>query len=654
MPPLAAGSGCSDGDGGCGRTAAAAVVQGWDGGARGGGVVRVLPPRPAPSASAATLTEAQEAVSGLEELVLPCLGPDGALRTTVGMTGAVGFTANGAALLRKMRAAHPLARYTLGFLDAFAEPRGDGSVRWVALLGAVLRHTAAAVDAGAAGRPCDALTRLAASLPAEAEAAAATASTTLPPAEVCAAAARAVLSTCSGGGVAEALERVVAGEYLRGFCQERAAGSGLAELPASAHNVRTVVGPPVARSGCVDGIVVEGTLRHPQMPRGVRGGPVLLLAGRPLVGKGREDADDDDDGAACGGDVSYEMTVEEVAEAAEWATLRCKMFAAGVAGAGAAAVLSGVPLPDAALAECAGLGLMVSDTVDPADVTRLADALGVSAVEPSDVALLGGGAAPADAAAVAAATAQTELVDCMRVAGAAASVYLRVVPARRGAAARTLLIAAPTPGLAADYAALARRCIAAARTWLLGGGRVVGGCWQGWLAAARRLRRVGSGGGGGDRDGRLWRAAAADALEDVACAGVRNSLGGGVGCGAEARGLVRRAAEEGAGVVSVAHVVHAAGGGAAGVVDELVAVRRDPAALGIIEAAGTLPELLGSVLGAAAALARIDGLVACRRLSSGDRVAGTGSGGRGDEDEEDPRRSRRKRPSEHVTQTHEV
>eukprot|EP01063_Lacrimia_lanifica_P024408 TRINITY_DN32320_c0_g1_i1.p1 TRINITY_DN32320_c0_g1~~TRINITY_DN32320_c0_g1_i1.p1 ORF type:complete len:647 (+),score=186.66 TRINITY_DN32320_c0_g1_i1:69-2009(+) len=592
-------------------------------------------------------TACLEVAEALAAIITPSYGPDGRMRCAVDMTGQASFTMQGSRLLLKARSTHPVAAYVLRHLKGYEGARGDGTKRWVLLLAAVLRELDGSLEAYG-GVPASSVVRFRDACVAgvREELGKAGHVTQLPAEAAVRCAVAGVLMPGCAANIADALTTLLM-NYIVGTHQ----GSGFQTLlaaPAAAANIRTVHGAALAQSKVVRGVLIEGRPSHPQMPKVVKGCRMLLLSGRPLVGKGG-DAEGDSDSASSSsspggfdspsssdddaeaaqdprmklpkprkkksGKVTYELTPDTLEEANEWAALAAKMFVLAVGSADVGAVVSSTPLPDAVYSECAQLGIIVADRVDRHDLRLLADAVGATPVEAST---LLDPTVPVDAAQFP----EVDTFEWMPLAssGGGAGSYLRVVPgAGRGGRHvphTTILLAAPTPGLAEDYKGLVMRCIEAARFMLRptvesGGAAavpVVGGAGKALLIAARVARRCAAAVPAPHL--RCLAEGVGNALESVVLAAMMNTLG--PRGGHEARQLLTKA--QGASQAVVATLAIAAKLPASSPRVASLCSVMDPEEAFLFEPAECVPHLLQSVLTAVGHLYRIDMLAPSKRL----------------------------------------
>eukprot|EP01062_Namystynia_karyoxenos_P034103 TRINITY_DN25024_c0_g1_i2.p1 TRINITY_DN25024_c0_g1~~TRINITY_DN25024_c0_g1_i2.p1 ORF type:complete len:653 (+),score=169.14 TRINITY_DN25024_c0_g1_i2:75-1961(+) len=558
------------------------------------------------STAPAFLAEASRVADRLADLVRPSYGPDGALRATVDMTGQVGFTAHGARLLRKGRGDHPIARCLLSSLAGWERRAADGSARWMLLCAAVLRSLAGA-PAPLHGRPLALAAARAASTACSSarDAAAARARPLSAPAAV-AAAARGVISTCCSED---------AGDLLCGLVEQLAAAFGpdLTTLLADPHGwVVGVAGGSLRQSRVLRGRPLRAICRTPRLRPEVTAASKVAVLRRALLprlpreeaaGDPSAESDTSSDGDGCGGafgaPVSLEGGAEVLQAARRWAESRCAAFAERLKRAGVVLLVAQGALPDEAIGALLAQRITVFDTVSPSEARKLAEALGVVPVDPWDTAQQGCWAG--------------ELQGAEAVRGNPE--LLCVAGAQGAAAGHTLVVMNPSPGLAEEYARLAARALAHA-AWALGGCGAADGApadrpgSAGWVAgagadllAAAAAVRGRAGAPAGDSD-------VPEGLEEVAAAGAANTLRSAHAARRLVADALRGGAHDGAtGLVSTLRCAAALSGPSAVELCEL----RDAAALGILEPAGLAPELLRSVLTAAAALCRVDGIAAARR-----------------------------------------
>ena len=590
------------------------------------GIIHAIKAKAGITTSAAFRMAAYEASDSMASAVTVCLGPDGLMRAAVDMVGNTSFTSHGAALIKKTRSEHPVTVYLLQTLQRHMAGRGDGSIRWVLLVRELLRallQLSSVPSHVELHHATSDVVRIA-----KETLAAHTVKRTIP--QITSTCITSVVDSCCSGGVLTKMTQILT-QYLTAYSETEEGVDFLKYAPPEAHTIHTIIGAAFSGSCVIEGTLFHGHLRTiSKMPKGVKGGRVVLLKGRPLIGKdGGYASDSESSGSeggeegSCfddGGNVDYEFTKAELSDASEWVMMACKMFVAALGNCEIHCVLSSVKLPDAVLSDAAELGIMICDTIDTKDVPRMGSLLQIEPIEPS-VFLhhysdpSGGHINPNTD------TAMTTFVEIMRTTASVDSgSFVRIVPFKVVPMPLTLLISGQSSGVASESVDIVRRVLTSLRWCLRRDAMYVGGCWKDWLLVAAALRR-----GAKACHASAWVMAVSYSMEAVVTHGVLNSIGERTEQNRQwVQRLIAKACAEAKGIVSTLHVLQQLDSEIGDIVEVM-----SPEPLNIWEHAESLPDLLLSCLSSVALLARIDALVPSKRLCE-------------------------KTQSEHVTQTHLV
>eukprot|EP00756_Hemistasia_phaeocysticola_P045826 Hpha_TRINITY_DN19582_c0_g1::TRINITY_DN19582_c0_g1_i1::g.33646::m.33646 len=531
------------------------------------------------------LEEAAKVVGGLAELVAPCYGPDGALRVAVDLAGQVKFTTCGVQLLQKARSDHPITNVVLSAAREWSRTVGDGSTRWVLLCAGVLKRLAhAPVDLF--GRPLAAAVARAGQRLASALCTRGTEANTLSPAN---AAAR-VISTSCGDDAAGVLSRLVA-DLFTGYT-----GREAQVLDNPTRRVVGASGGGLQYSRVVAGTAVRAVCRTPQLRPASGGGSRVAVLRRPLVprsgvveerGDGDESSSDDSsDGGGLGAPVLLSITGADLPRLRDWTEQRCDAFASRVAAAGVVLLVAQGRLPDAAVGAFREKNISVFDCMDADDARRLVDELGVDPVDPWQE-----GHPPVDTWAA-----------LLRGAEAVRSHPAETLVVAGPHKNFTILLLAPTPGLAAGHAELVCRALAFA-AYSQRGNRWVPGAGADLLAAAAEARRSAT----VPAADSCVLAAVADALEDVVVTNTCNTLRSLHAARRSVAQAVGRRGERGVlSVLNLAPELWETDWG-----EELAEVA-DPTPAGLLEPSNLAADLVRSVLSTVGCLCRVSGIAHMR------------------------------------------
>lgn len=572
--------------------------------------------------SADALGRFAAAAAALEGVVRTSLGPHGAHKVLTSAAGRVLVTKSGGAMLDAVGAAGSAPmRVVLDAARAHGRACGDGTASFVLMLAEALRRIDACVRAaalGAATRPrlVGALARVAArwlperALPAlrgEAGARAGAEAGTAPGAALACTreAARALLATALSGQFGEAacaqLARMVAEAWAR-------SGGGEGGAPAALPLVG-VPGAPLEQSVLLEGLVLEGALASAQMGAELRGAPFAVLAfalGAPAAPASAPAA------VRVGSGGAYAALLER-------ADARADELVSELAAHGVRLLLCTEQPTAAAVASCVARGVSAAGCVDPSAArllcaaTRSAPLRDGSSVAALRAALLAAHPLPRAS---------------LRRADAAGRRLLVLSPQPPAHAPLfTLLLRAPTDGLALELARTAQRCWRMLRHAWASRPRGAaaagsppatvpcGGSFEFGLAAlaladARAIERSAEAAEGGAAAAAL--ACALRLLAEAALAPAHALCENGEQEGAERRWPLVRAAR----LATCA----AGGGGAAWCVPRAV----DGAG---VEALEGRARLLSGVVELALQLSRVDVLVRARRGAHAERMGGGGGGG---------------------------
>jgi chaperonin GroEL (HSP60 family) len=398
-----------------------------------------------------------QAAAVLEGVVGTSIGPHGAHKVITSATGKVLVTKSGAAILDALSADTPAMLVLLEAARRHGRAHGDGTISFVLMVAEALRQLDACVRACALGAPTRA--RLARALahaascwlptvafPAlrrEAAAAADGDQTTLrPPRELACALVATALAGELGASASAQLGSLLAECWAR---SGGASGRAPAELPLA-----SVAGAALERSLLVEGLVFDGALVSPHMRADLRAVRCAVLACALGAPAARDDGRREAVAVASGG--AY---AELLARAETHADGLVRTLAA----LGVRLLVCTQRLSPAAAASCERHGISALACADDAMAARLCDAM--RAVPLRETSLADGVLTDAlrDACGAPAAVVSTRGADApgRRLLVVKVETGDGDVGAAGSARAHTLLLRAPTEGMALELARAARR-----------------------------------------------------------------------------------------------------------------------------------------------------------------------------------------------------